>query len=378
MTMSVGATTIRRQQCGQSLHSQLPTAPIVLRRNLQEWPIECTAGTTRLLSTTSHSEPIAAGDSHKAPQAIKIVEVGPRDGLQNEPPPIVSIPDKLEFIRMLERAGCPNIEVGAFVSPKWIPQMSGSAEVLEGLRQPKKDEITSTRSRYSVLIPNLKGLETALASGEEIIDEIAIFGAASEEFTKRNINSTIDESLERFRVVVNRVRELQEDRNRPLLVRGYVSTVIGCPYQGPIEPKQVASVVEKMLELGCYEISLGDTIGVGAPHSTKRMLEEVLNVAKPPQLAMHCHDTYGQALVNILVGLEKEIYTIDSSVAGLGGCPYAKGASGNVATEDVIYMLRDMGLSTGIDLNKLMEAGDFISNALNRPTNSKVAKALKP
>lgn len=330
---------------------------------------------------------------------IKIVEVGPRDGLQNESPPLVSVKDKLEFIRRLERAGCSNIEVGAFVSPKWIPQMSGSSEVLSGLlanqlrdhhpRTFKDDRNASTRSRYSVLVPNLKGLEQALLAGGDpnkkgrgIIDEIAIFGAASEEFTKRNINSTIDESMDRFRAIIDRVREVQHTNdnanNRPLLIRGYVSTVIGCPYQGSIKPKEVATIVERMLELGCHEVSLGDTIGVGTPGSTKRMLEEVMNVAKPSQLAMHCHDTYGQALVNILVGLEKEVYTIDSSVAGLGGCPYANGASGNVATEDVLYMLHGMGLSTGVDLEKLLDAGHFICKTLNRPTQSKVARALAP
>lgn len=321
---------------------------------------------------------------------IKIVEVGPRDGLQNEALPLVSVKDKLRLIRSLERAGCANIEVGAFVSPKWIPQMSGSSEVLNGLRS--DDSANRTRSRYSVLVPNVKGLEKALVAGgagpnkerKLIIDEIAIFGAASEEFLRRNINSTIDESMERFRDVADRVRDLQEARseaganNRPLLVRGYVSTVIACPYQGSIQPKEVAYAVERMLDLGCHEVSLGDTIGVGTPRTTKLMLEEVMHVAQPSQLAMHCHDTYGQALVNILVGLEKEIYTIDSSVAGLGGCPYAKGASGNVATEDVLYMLHGMGLSTGVDLDKLFYAGQFICSVLNRPVMSKVARALAP
>jgi len=313
--------------------------------------------------------------------AVKIVEVGPRDGLQNEPLPLVSVKDKLEFIRRLGRAGCSNIEVGSFVSPKWIPQMSGSAEVLSCLLESPCYPLK--RPRYSILIPNLKGLEQALSveddSGGGRIDEIAIFGATSEEFTKRNINSTIDESMDRFREIVNRVREVQRVRDNghdgSLLVRGYVSTVIACPYEGVIKPKKVAEVVEKMLDLGCHEVSLGDTIGVGTPESTKRMLDEVMKIAKPSQLAMHCHDTYGQALVNILTGLEKEIYTIDSSVAGLGGCPYAKGASGNVATEDVLYMLHGMGLSTGIDLDKLFDVGHFICKVLDRPTLSKVAMA---
>lgn len=298
--------------------------------------------------------------SNESKPMIKIVEVGPRDGLQNEIPPLVSVEDKVELIRKLERAGCSNIEVGAFVSPKWIPQMGGSSEVLRGLlakdishsssKESRNDTSSTARPRYSVLIPNLKGLEQALLAGggptnneRGIIDEIAIFGAASEEFTKRNINATIDESMDRFGAIMDSVREIQNACNstndRPLLVRGYVSTVIACPYQGLIKPKEVAYAVERMLDLGCYEVSLGDTIGVGTPLSTKRMLEEVLKVASPSQIAMHCHDTYGQALVNILVGLEKEIYTIDSSVSGLGGCPYAIGASGNVATEDVLYML---------------------------------------
>jgi len=227
-----------------------------------------------------------ARDTARSPQpTIKIVEVGPRDGLQNEPPPIVSVKDKVELIRKLERAGCSNIEVGAFVSPKWIPQMVGSSEVLNGLRREElpaenAGAANGTRARYSVLVPNLRGLEQALADGTGVIDEIAIFGAASEEFTKRNINSTIDKSFERFRAVVDRIRDTQHnndnDNDKPLLVRGYVSTVIACPYQGAIEPNQVARVVEQMLELGCHEVSLGDTIGVGTPLSTRNMLDEVL------------------------------------------------------------------------------------------------------
>jgi len=349
----------------------------------------------RSSSTTASEKDNTTTTFDEPKPTVKIVEVGPRDGLQNEALPLVSVEDKLEFINRLERAGCSDIEVGAFVSPKWIPQMGGSAEVVSGLLE-KDTAISETssdgnsakmRSRYSVLVPNVKGLEQALSAGggpskesRGIIDEIAIFGAASEEFTKRNINSTIDESIDRFREIVNRVQEVQQDacHERPILVRGYVSTVIACPYQGAIKPKDVAYAVEKMLDLGCHEVSLGDTIGVGTPQSTKRMLEEVLNVAKPSQLAMHCHDTYGQALVNILTGLEKEIYAIDSSVAGLGGCPYAKGASGNVATEDVLYMLHGMGLSTGIDLEKLFDAGQFICEVLDRPTQSKVARALAP
>jgi len=344
----------------------------------------------------THNE---AKNNNESKPTIKIVEVGPRDGLQNEALPLVSVKDKLEFVRMLERAGCSDIEVGAFVSPKWVPQMSGSSEVLSGLlakaqcdqlpQNSSNNSSTSNRSRYSVLVPNLKGLEHALSAGggpskkgRGIIDEIAVFGAASEEFTIRNTNSTICESMGRFRAIIDRVREVQRARDnandRPLLVRGYISTVIACPYQGVIKPKEVAYAVERMLDLGCHEVSLGDTIGVGTPQSTKRMLEEVMNVARPSQLAMHCHDTYGKALVNILAGLEMEIYTIDSAVAGLGGCPYAEGASGNVATEDVLHMLHGMGLSTGIDLEKLLDAGHFICKALGRSTLSNAARALAP
>lgn len=242
---------------------------------------------------TAHFES-KAKDIDEPKPTIKIVEVGPRDGLQNEALPLVSVKDKLKFIRFLEQAGCSDIEVAAFVSPKWIPQMSGSSEVLSGLLakeldhpKPSDGSNTSTRARYSVLVPNIKGLEQALSAGggpskkgRGIIDEIAIFGAASEEFTKRNINSTFDESMDRFREIVDRVREVQHacdnGNNRPLLVRGYVSTVIACPYQGVIKPKEVAYAVERMLDLGCYEVSLGDTVGVGTPRSTKRMLEEVM------------------------------------------------------------------------------------------------------
>ena len=251
---------------------------------------------TRPLSTMSFKHDEINSNCTSLQPTIKIVEVGPRDGLQNEPLPIVCVKDKLELIHRLRKAGCSNIEVGSFVSPKWIPQMSGSSEVLNGLRekeqknqrqqqeqrQGKDQSDTKIRSkpRFSVLVPNLKGLEQALVDGRGIIDEIAIFSAASEEFTKRNINSTIDESVERFRVVVDRIREVQQDYNgnndRPLLVRGYVSTVIACPYQGVIEPKQVARVVERMLDLGCYEVSLGDTTGFGTPLSTRQMLDEVM------------------------------------------------------------------------------------------------------
>ncbi|VEU42805.1 unnamed protein product [Pseudo-nitzschia multistriata] len=278
---------------------------------------------SRLLSTTASKHERIDNDILQQP-AIKIVEVSPRDGLQNEPPPIVSVKDKIEFISKLDNAGCSNIEVGALVSPRLVPQMSGSSDILKALREKEHekellDTKVSRRPTYSVLVPNLEGLQHALVSGRGVIDEIAIFSATSDEFTKRNINATIDESIERFQVVIDHIQQdFDNGSNKPPVVRGYVSTVIACPYQGMIEPKQVAHVVERMLDLGCHEVSLGDTTGVGTPLSTRRMLDEVLNVAQPFQLAMHCHDTYGQALANILVGLEKEIYTIDSSVAGLG------------------------------------------------------------
>jgi hydroxymethylglutaryl-CoA lyase len=307
---------------------------------------------------------------------IKIVEVGPRDGLQNEKEPI-TVEQKLHLIHQLNDAGVTNLEVGSFVSPKWVPQMADSDKVLQGLAEDGRNR--GNHCHYSVLVPNRKGLEAALQQSD-MIDEIAIFAAASEEFSQRNINSTIDESMERFRGVVDDLNEFNMSvagTRNPIRVRGYVSTVVACPYQGMIKPKQVVKVVEKLLDLGCYEISLGDTIGAGTPGTIKVMLNEVLQTVSPKQLAMHCHDTYGQALANILVGLERDVFIIDSSVAGLGGCPYAKGASGNVATEDVVYMLHGMGMSTGVDLDMLVDAGDYICRVLNRETGSKAAKAIK-
>ncbi|KAG7353564.1 3-hydroxy-3-methylglutaryl-CoA lyase [Nitzschia inconspicua] len=309
---------------------------------------------------------------------IKIVEVGPRDGLQNETQ-LIPVEQKLHLIHRLQKAGIGNLEVGAFVSPKWVPQMADSDKIVQQLGKERQLD-PSTKSKYSVLVPNQRGLESALEHHQGI-DEISIFAAASESFSQRNINSTIQESMERFKDVIQHLKDFNDanDTRSPVRVRGYVSTVITCPYQGSIAPTQVAKVVELLRDLGCYEISLGDTTGVGTPGTVKNMLQEVVNVVPADQLAMHFHDTYGQALANILVGLEQfSIHTIDSSVAGLGGCPYAEGASGNVATEDVVYMLEGMGLSTGINLPTLVEAGEYICQVLNNRRNgSKVALAYK-
>ena len=293
------------------------------------------------------------------PRQVRIVEVGPRDGLQNERE-IVPTPIKLALIDKLADAGLTTIEAGAFVSPKWVPQMADSAAVLTGLRR-------RSGVSYPVLVPNRQGLEAALAAG---VTEIAVFGAASETFSRRNINCSIAESLDRFRPVVELARQ------HGVKVRGYVSCALGCPYEGEIAPEKVAEVAGALYAMGCYEISLGDTIGVGTPGKTQRMLEAVTWQAPLDCLAGHYHDTYGQALANIYASLELGLATFDASVAGLGGCPYAAGASGNVATEDVIYLLNGLGIETGIDLDALVNAAAFISQALNRPPASKVARAL--
>ena len=293
------------------------------------------------------------------PRQVRIVEVGPRDGLQNERE-IVSTPVKLALIDKLADAGLTTIEAGAFVSPKWVPQMADSAAVLTGLRR-------RSGVSYPVLVPNRQGLEAALAVGAT---EIAVFGAASETFSRRNINCSIAESLDRFRPVVELARQ------HGVKVRGYVSCALGCPYEGEIAPEKVAEVAGALYAMGCYEISLGDTIGVGTPGKTQRMLEAVTWQAPLGCLAGHYHDTYGQALVNIYASLELGLATFDASIAGLGGCPYAAGASGNVATEDVIYLLNGLGIETGIDLDTLVNAAAFISQAINRPPASKVARAL--
>ena len=293
------------------------------------------------------------------PSAVTIVEVGPRDGLQNEPQ-IVPVDTKVGLIERLADAGLKVVEVGSFVSPKWVPQMADTAEVMARLgRRPGL--------RTPVLTPNLKGLEAAQAAGA---DEVAIFGAASETFSQKNINCSIAESLERFRPVCEAAQAAG------IRVRGYVSCVVGCPYEGAIEPGAVADVAGRLAAMGCFEISLGDTIGVGTPGRARAMLRAVTQVVPTERLAVHFHDTYGQALANIYACLEDGVAVVDSAVAGLGGCPYAKGASGNVATEDVVYMLHGLGIDTGVDLNKLLAASRYVCDALGRPPASKVAQAM--
>ncbi|KFU90851.1 putative 3-hydroxymethyl-3-methylglutaryl-CoA lyase 2, partial [Chaetura pelagica] len=292
------------------------------------------------------------------PEYIKIVEVGPRDGLQNEKV-IVPTDIKIELINRLSRTGLPAIEATSFVSSKWVPQMADHKEVMKGIER-------HPGVQYPVLTPNLQGFHSAIAAGAT---EVSVFGAASESFSKMNINCSIEESMEKFEEIIKSARIM----NIP--VRGYVSCALGCPYEGNITPAKVAEVSKRLYSVGCYEISLGDTIGVGTPGSMKRMLEAVMKEIPLSALAVHCHDTYGQALANILTAIQMGVTVVDSSVAGLGGCPYAKGATGNVATEDVIYMLNGLGINTGVNLYTVMEAGDFICTALNKKTNSKVAQA---
>ncbi|MFT5722449.1 MAG: hydroxymethylglutaryl-CoA lyase [Motiliproteus sp.] len=295
----------------------------------------------------------------RLPKQVRIVEVGARDGLQNEAGEVVATAVKLELIRRLEQAGVRYIEAASFVSPKWVPQMGDALAVMNGIRP--QPGVT-----YAALTPNLKGLESAIEAG---VKEVAVFGAASESFSQKNINCSVAESLKRFEAVMARAQA------ENIRVRGYVSTVLGCPYEGEIAPAKVAEVANTLYQMGCYEISLGDTIGTGTPLKAKRMLEAVARNIPMTSLAAHFHDTYGQALSNLLAVLEEGLAVIDSSVAGLGGCPYAKGASGNVASEDVIYMLHGMGIETGIDLDKLIDTGNYIMNQLDRETRSKVARA---
>jgi len=294
------------------------------------------------------------------PKSVRIVEVGPRDGLQNEPGDIIPTAVKVELINRLVDAGLSYVESASFVSPKWVPQMGDATDVMQTVE--RKAGVT-----YAALTPNLKGLEGAIAAGA---DEVAVFGASSESFTQKNINCSIKESLERFVPVIERAREAN------IRVRGYVSTVMGCPYEGDIAPAQVASVCRDLYDMGCYEISLGDTIGVGTPIKAKTMLEAVAAEIPVEKLAAHFHDTYGQALANLYAVIEEGVAVVDTSVAGLGGCPYAKGASGNVATEDVLYMLNGLGIQTGVDLNKLVQTSHWITAQLGRSNGSKVALAL--
>lgn len=292
------------------------------------------------------------------PAHVRLVEVGPRDGLQNEKQPI-SIADKVALINALSDSGLSSIEAGSFVSPKWVPQMAGSAEVFAQIQ--RAESVT-----YAALTPNMQGFEAALAA---CVKEVAVFAAASESFSQKNINCSISQSLTRFEPL------LAAAQQHGVRVRGYVSCVLGCPYEGEIAPEQVGAVAQALYDMGCYEISLGDTIGVGTPNKAAALFAEVAKNIPRAQLAGHFHDTYGQALANIYASLSEGIAVFDSSVAGLGGCPYAKGASGNVATEDVLYMLKGLGIHTGVSLEKVIAAGLTISAVLGRETGSRVARA---
>ena len=291
------------------------------------------------------------------PKSVKIVEVGPRDGLQNEKG-VIPAADKIRFIDMLSETGLRTIEATSFVSPKWVPQLADAEEVFKGIQ--KKPGVA-----YPVLVPNEKGMERALAAG---VTEIAVFTAASESFNQKNINASIAESIERFKPVMAMAAKAG------VKVRGYISTVIGCPYEGAIKPEAVARVTKDLAALGCYEISLGDTIGVGTPVKAQAMLKAAAAEVPMAKLAVHFHDTYGQALANIHACLELGVAVVDSSTSGLGGCPYAKGATGNVATEDVLFMLSGMGIETGVDMTKLLAAGTYISNVLKRQPESKLGR----
>ena len=292
------------------------------------------------------------------PGEVRLVEVGPRDGLQNEKQPI-SVADKVHLVDDLSAAGLGYIEVGSFVSPKWVPQMAGSAEVFAQIQQ--RPGVT-----YAALAPNLKGFEDAVAAG---VKEVAVFAAASEAFSQKNINCSISESLQRFAPVMEAAQQ------HGIRVRGYVSCVLGCPYEGEVAPEQVAVVAKELFAMGCYEVSLGDTIGTGTAGHTRSLFEVVGRDIPRDKLAGHFHDTYGQALANIYASLLEGISVFDSSVAGLGGCPYAKGASGNVASEDVLYLLNGLGIHTGIDLDQLIAAGQRICTVLGRDNGSRVARA---
>lgn len=291
------------------------------------------------------------------PQKIRIVEVGPRDGLQNEKN-IVPANVKVAFINMLSDSGLRTIEAGAFVSPKWVPQMADTADVFAAIT--KKAGVS-----YPVLVPNAKGMESAVAAG---VKEIAVFAAASESFSQKNINCSIAESIERFKPVID------EAKKHGIAVRGYVSCVLGCPYEGDIAPDAVVRVAKELFGLGCYEISLGDTIGTGTPVKTRVLLQAVKKEIPVQHIAAHFHDTYGQALANLVIALEEGVSVIDSAAAGLGGCPYAKGATGNVSTEDVLYMLHGMGIETGVDIGKVAAAGRFIAQAVGKQLVSKVGQ----
>ncbi len=294
------------------------------------------------------------------PEHVKIVEVGPRDGLQNEAS-TVPAEIKVQLIEMLVDAGLPVVESGAFVSPEWVPQMATSAEVFTQIR--RRNDVS-----YPMLVPNLKGLELALAAG---VEEVALFAASTESFSQKNTNCSIAESIERFSAVID------EAQAAGVKVRGYISCVLGCPYEGEVSFDTISVIAQKMLEKGCYEVSLGDTIGVGTAGLATELIEVLSTQLPVTRLAAHFHDTYGQALANIHAVMQCGIAVIDSSVAGLGGCPYAKGATGNAATEDVVYMLHGMGIETGVDMGKLLKAGLFISDFLGRDPVSRAATALQ-
>lgn len=293
------------------------------------------------------------------PKTVRLVEVGPRDGLQNEK---LAIPTgtKIQLIENLIDAGLTYIEAGSFVNPKWVPQMADSGEVFAGIT--RKPGVT-----YAALTPNLQGFERAIAVNA---NEVAIFAAASEAFSQKNINCSISESIQRFQTLIDAAK------SQHIPVRGYISCVAGCPYSGAVDVNTVASIAKELLAMGCYEISLGDTIGVGTAGQVKQLIETLARDIPIEKIAAHMHDTYGQALANIYAALEMGVSVIDSSVAGLGGCPYAAGATGNVATEDVVYLLNGLGIEHGVDLEKLIHAGNSISTALNKSSNSRVAKAM--
>ncbi len=291
------------------------------------------------------------------PKKVRIVEVGPRDGLQNEKQAIPTAA-KIQLIENLADAGLTYIEAGSFVNPKWVPQMADSGDVFSGIE--RKPGVT-----YAALTPNLQGYERAIAVNAT---EVAIFAAASEAFSQKNINCSISESIQRFEALIDAAKAQR------IPVRGYISCVAGCPYSGAVDVHTVASIAKELLAMGCYEISLGDTIGVGTAGQIKHLIETLARDVPIEKIAAHMHDTYGQALANIYAALEMGVSVIDSSVAGLGGCPYSAGATGNIATEDVVYLLNGLGIEHGVDLDKLIYAGNTISAALNKPSNSKVAK----
>lgn len=293
------------------------------------------------------------------PTRVKLVEVGPRDGLQNEKQPVPAA-TKIELVHRLQEAGSKEIEVTSFVSPKWVPQMADNAEVMNGITR-------LPGVRYSVLVPNMKGYEAAVLTRP---DEIVVFGAASEAFSQKNINCSIAESIERFAPVVEAARAAG------IYVRGAMSCTVGCPYEGDVSPERVEYLARLMKDIGVQHIGVADTIGVGTPIKVRKAVEATLKHFDINDVSGHFHDTYGQALANTLAAVSMGVWQFDTSVAGLGGCPYAKGATGNVATEDVVYMLHGMGIDTGLDLDKLIDAGVFISDALGRPTQSRVAKAI--